>query len=55
MGSINEIFTGVLGFFNGLIGTGSDAAEGFVNTGSDAAEGAYGIITGSLGDVVGEL
>lgn len=52
---INEIFTGVLDFFNSLIGTGSAAAEGFVNTGSTAAEGVYGTITGSLGDVVGSL
>lgn len=52
MGSISEIFNGVLDFFNSLIGTGSDAAEGFVNTGSAAAEGVYGTITGSLGNVV---
>lgn len=55
MGSINEIFTGVLGFFNSLIGTGSDAAEGFIGTGSAAAEGVYGTITGSLGDIVGQV
>lgn len=52
---IEQIFNGVLGFFNDLIYTGSTAADGFVNTGSAAAEGVYGTITGSLGDVVGSL
>lgn len=52
---IEQIFNGVLGFFNELIDTGSAAAEGFVGTGSAAAEGVYGTITGSLGDVVGSL
>ena len=55
MGSINEVFTGVLGFINDFIYTGSTAAEGFIGTGSAAAEGAYGIVTGSLGDIVGGL
>ena len=36
---IEQIFNGVLGFFNELIETGSTAAEGFVGTGSAAAEG----------------
>lgn len=52
---IEQIFTGVLDFFNSLIGTGSAAAEGFVGTGSAAAEGVYGTITGSLGDIAGSL
>ncbi|WP_158217824.1 hypothetical protein [Dietzia alimentaria] len=52
---IEQIFTGVLGFFNSLIGTGSAAAEGFVSTGSAAAEGVYGTVTGSLGNIVGSL
>lgn len=52
---IEQIFTGVLNFFNSLISTGSDAAEGFVGTGSAAAEGVYGTITGSLGDIAGSL
>ncbi|WP_407335141.1 hypothetical protein [Dietzia kunjamensis] len=52
---IEQIFTGVLNFFNSLISTGSTAAEGFVSTGSTAAEGVYGTVTGSLGDVVGSL
>lgn len=55
MGSINEIFTGVIGFFNSLISTGSNAADGFLGTGSTAAEGVYGTITGSLGNVVGQV
>ena len=41
---IEQIFTGVLNFFNSLIGTGSTAAEGV-----------YGTVTGSLGNVVGSL
>ena len=52
---IEQIFNGVHGFFNSLIGTGSTAAEGFVNTGSAAAKGVYGTVTGSLGNVVGSL
>ncbi|NLD86109.1 MAG: hypothetical protein GX636_09395 [Actinomycetales bacterium] len=52
---IEQIFNGVLGFFNSLIDTGSTAAEGFVGTGSAAAEGVYGTITGSLGDIAGSL
>ncbi|MBB0992091.1 MULTISPECIES: hypothetical protein [Dietzia] len=52
---IESIFTGFLNFFNSLIGTGSDAAEGFVSTGSAAADGVYGTVTGSLGNVVGAL
>ena len=52
---IEQIFTGVLGFFNDLIYTGSAAAEGFVGTGSAAAEGVYGVVTGSLGDIAGSL
>lgn len=52
---IEQIFTGVLNFFNQLIDTGSVAAEGFVNTGSTAAEGVYGTVTGSLGNIVGSL
>jgi hypothetical protein len=41
---IESIFTGFLNFFNSLIGTGSDAADGV-----------YGTVTGSLGNVVGAL
>ncbi|MCT1639262.1 hypothetical protein [Dietzia cinnamea] len=52
---INDIFQGVLGFFNQLIGTGSTAANGFVQTGSTAANGVYNTVTGSLGNVVGSL
>lgn len=52
---IEQIFNGVLGFFNELIATGSTAADGFVNTGSTAAEGVYDTVTGSLGNVVGSL
>ena len=52
---IEQIFTGVVGFFSDLIDTGSTAAEGFVGTGSAAAEGVYGTITGSLGDIAGSL
>lgn len=52
---IEQIFTGVLSFFNGLIDAGSDAAEGFVGTGSTAAEDVYGVVTGSLGNIAGSL
>ncbi|MDV7999719.1 hypothetical protein [Rhodococcus sp. IEGM 1408] len=55
MGSINEIFTGVLGFFTSLIGTGSTAANGLVGTGSTAANDVLDTVTGSLGNVVGQL
>ena len=41
---IEQIFNGILGFFNSLI-----------DTGSTAAEGVYGTVTGSLGDIVGSL
>ncbi|MGN7154765.1 hypothetical protein ACTHRK_01455 [Dietzia cercidiphylli] len=52
---IEQIFNGILGFFNSLIETGSTAANGFVYTGSTAAEGVYDTVTGSLGNVVGSL
>lgn len=52
---INDIFEGVLGFFNSLINTGSTAANGFVSTGSTAAKGVYNTVTGSLGNVIGSL
>lgn len=52
---IEQIFNGILGFFNSLIDTGSTAAQGFVTTGSTAAKGVYGTVTGSLGDIVGSL
>ena len=42
---IEQIFNGILGFFNSLIDTGSTAAQGFVNTGSTAAKGVYGTVT----------
>ena len=52
---IEDIFNGVLTFFNRLIGTGSAAADGFLTTGSTAANGVYDIVTGSIGNVVGSL
>jgi len=52
---IENIFNGILGFFNSLIGTGSAAAEGFLTTGSTAAGDVYNTVTGSLGNVVGSL
>ena len=55
MGSIESIFNLFIGTFNAFIETGSTAAKGFVGAGSTAAEGLYGTITGSLGDVVGDL
>ncbi|MCT2061133.1 hypothetical protein [Dietzia cinnamea] len=52
---IEQIFNGILGFFNSLIDTGSTAAQGFVSTGSTAANGVYNTVTGSLGNVIGSL
>ncbi|MGN0099792.1 MAG: hypothetical protein ACI39C_02525 [Dietzia sp.] len=52
---IENIFNGILGFFNNLITTGSTAANGFVSTGSTAAGEVYNTVTGSLGNVVGSL
>ncbi|WP_314038745.1 hypothetical protein [Dietzia sp. CH92] len=52
---IENIFNGILGFFNSLIGTGSTAANEFLGTGSTAAGEVYNTVTGSLGNVVGSL
>ena len=52
---IEQIFNGVLGFFNDLIDTGSTAANGFLNTGSTAVNDIFDTVTGSIeGIVVGE-
>ena len=52
---IEQIFTGVVGFFSDLINTGSAAADGFLETGSTAAEGVAGTVVGSVGNIVGSL
>ena len=55
MGSITDIFTDAINFFVGLVGTGSDAADGFLETGSTAAGDIFDTVTGSIeGIVVGE-
>lgn len=51
MGSVSDIFTDVIGFFTGLIGSGSAGAEGFLEAGSTAANGVYGTVLGSLGNI----